>query len=202
MNDNSSLINNHYITISQNSFEQITEAKNDSTYQKLENYDNTFLTGFLYYHENLSLINDDLIETIRKYFSEKKEENNLKTINTVINTQTLFCSEIKMEYISNNQPLQEENFELKKLNEILEKEVNLLKSLILINNLNLNSENNMCKHNLNNINIINILVNHSNYFVDICDKQNIDSLVNNDIEYKKQETLHTLMIKINVRLIL
>jgi hypothetical protein len=45
-----------------------------------------------------------------------------------------------------------ENLELKKTNEILEREINLLKSLILINNLNLNTNDfKPCKYNIKNL---------------------------------------------------
>ncbi len=46
-----------------------------------------------------------------------------------------------------------ENFELKKLNEILEREINLLKSLLLINNLNLNTTDSKTRNKSFNLSI-------------------------------------------------
>ena len=52
---------------------------------------------------------------------------------------SLECSKLKIDTNSILDNFMKDNSELKKLNEILEREVNLLKSLLLVNNLNLNT---------------------------------------------------------------
>jgi len=86
--------------------------------------------------------------------------------------------------------LKDDNIELGKLNEILEREINLLKSLILINNLN--STNNMERENDQR------QYYNKNYFIEMCNDNNLQELVKEDGLFKKHKTLHTLMIKIKV----
>ena len=47
--------------------------------------------------------------------------------------------QVKINSLTTSENFIKQNSELKKLNDILEREINLLKSLILINNLNLNT---------------------------------------------------------------
>ena len=86
--------------------------------------------------------------------------------------------------------LKEENSELGQLNEILEREINLLKSLILINNLDTaNSSEKDNEHRL---------FYNNNYFIEMCNDNNLQELVKDEGSFKKHKTLHTLMVKIKV----
>ncbi len=96
-----------------------------------------------------------------------------------------------MESKENYEKLKEENSELGNLNEILEREINLLKSLILINNLN--STNNNERDNDQR------QYYKKNYFIEMCNGNNLQELVQDDVLFKKHKTLHTLMIKIKVK---
>jgi hypothetical protein len=94
--------------------------------------------------------------------------------------------------ILNNQNtnLKEENSDLGQLNEILEREINLLKSLILINNLDTAN----CSEKENEQR----LFYNNNYFIEMCNDNNLQELVKDESSFKKHKTLHTLMIKIKV----
>lgn len=88
--------------------------------------------------------------------------------------------------VTNNQAFSTENKKLKKKNQTLEKEVNLLKSLILINNLNLNSfENNKANYK-------------SDFFIAMCKQEKIDKIVNSGELYRNNTVYNNLttMVKI------
>jgi len=86
-----------------------------------------------------------------------------------------------------NQETQLQNKKLKRINLVLEKEVNLLKSLILINNLNLTSfeshDNSLYK---------------GNHFVDMCNQEKINMVVDDNKMFKITSVLHSLISKIKV----
>ena len=104
---------------------------------------------------------------------------------------TLFTSSFdNSAYIGNETQWEAKYSELGKLNEILEREINLLKSLILINNLNStnNERENDQRQNYN-----------KNYFIEMCNDNNLQELGKDDGLFKKHKTLHTLMMKIKVK---
>jgi hypothetical protein len=149
-----------------------------------------FLKGLEFYHKYINKIDSSTISTIKESLilnDESSSYNNSQDDTTVKLHEAIFeishSQEIyfpsSKEYID----LSKDNSELKRLNEVLEREVNLLKSLILINNLNLKSHDTLSKRN---------------YFVDMCNEDNVREIIQNDKLYQKQETLHTLIIKINV----
>lgn len=117
----------------------------------------------------------------------------LKQIENVIDLNFILSDEKKTEENKKNlENLKEENFELGKLNEILEREINLLKSLILINNLNSTNNNERENDQRQYYN--------KNYVIEMCNDNNLQELVQDDGLFKKHKTLHTLMIKIKVLL--
>lgn len=122
-----------------------------------------------------------------------EKANKLNKIENVIAIDFLLNEENnKLEESKKNfQNLKEENFELGKLNEILEREINLLKSLLLINNLN-NTNTNTDRDDQRQYY-------NKNYFIDMCNDNNLQELVQDDVLFKKHKTLHTLMIKIKVK---
>ena len=87
------------------------------------------------------------------------------------------------------------NSELKKLNDILEREINLLKSLILINNLNLNTTESKSRKNF----YIFHLVYNENYIVEMSSENNLKQVINDDRLFKTQEIFHIMQLKINVK---
>jgi len=95
-----------------------------------------------------------------------------------------------------NQETQQENKNLKIVNQVLEKEVSLLKSLILINNLNLTSFESHDHSSYNNNSIY-----KNNYFVDMCNQEKINKIVDDDQMHKITSVLHSLIIKIKVCLV-
>ena len=129
----------------------------------VKNFKNDELVGFIkgleYYHDNKDTITLESIETLKK--------------NLINNIPEIDQFQINSEEIAR----------LTKLNEVLEREVNLLKSLILINNLNLNIPDMIRKNN----------------FMNMCNEENVKQIIKDEKEYNKQETLHTLIIKINVK---
>jgi hypothetical protein len=127
-----------------------------------------FIKGIEYYHSNKETINIESIETLKNKSTDRNNSFEIFSHEIFIKSET--C-------VYNN-----EIMELRKLNEILEREVNLLKSLILINNLNLNIPDMLSK----------------NYFINMCNEDNVKQIIKDEKEYNKQETLQTLIIKINV----
>ena len=125
-----------------------------------------FIKGMKYFQKNILYLNEESVENI----IEKLK------INYKLEITSLEMSIEGNQYIN-------ETLELKKLNEVLEREVNLLKSLILINNLNLSNPDLLC---------------NKNYFINMCDDDNVKEIINNERLFNKQDTLHTLIIKINV----
>lgn len=112
-------------------------------------------------------------------------------IENIIDLNFILTNENKIEENKKNlENLKEDNVDLGKLNEILEREINLLKSLILINNLN--STNNSEKENDQRQN------SNKNYSLEMCNDNNLQELVQDDGLFKKHKTLHILMIKIKV----
>ena len=114
-------------------------------------------------------------------------------IENVIELNFILSDEIKIEENKINlENLKEENSELGKLNEILEREINLLKSLILINNLN-STNNNERENNQRQYY-------NKNYFIEMCNNNNLQELVQDEGLFRKHKTLHMLMIKIKVKI--
>jgi len=118
----------------------------------------------------------------------------LKKIENVIDLNFILSDGNKNEENKKNleklKEVKEENLELGKLNEILEREINLLKSLILINNLNSTNNNERENDQRQYYN--------KNYFIEMCNDNNLQELVQDDGLFKKHKTLHMLMIKIKV----
>ena len=113
-------------------------------------------------------------------------------IENVIELNFILSDESKIEENKINlENLKEENSELGKLNEILEREINLLKSLILINNLN-STNNNERENNQRQYY-------NKNYFIEMCNNNNLQELVKDEGLFRKHKTLHMLMIKIKVK---
>jgi len=113
-------------------------------------------------------------------------------IENVIELNFILSDESKKEENKINlENLKEENSELGKLNEILEREINLLKSLILINNLN-STNNNERENNQRQYY-------NKNYFIEMCNNNNLQELVQDEGLFRKHKTLHMLMIKIKVK---
>lgn len=118
-----------------------------------------------------------------------------KQIENVIDINLIFSNESKsQENKKNIENLKEENSQLGKLNEILEREINLLKSLILINNLNSTNNNERDYDQRQYYN--------KNYFIEMCNDNNLQELVQDDGLFRKHKTLHMLMIKIKVKLLI
>jgi hypothetical protein len=106
-----------------------------------------------------------------------------------VKLEFLACSEVldinkNYVHLEEYENIKKEHFELIKLNEILEREMNLLKSLILINNLNLNSSDSKALF-------------HDNYFLEMCDEGNLQQIIKDDKKFEKQENLNVLTLKIN-----
>lgn len=92
-----------------------------------------------------------------------------------------------IEYVSSlNDELYSTKEILDKQIEFLQKEVNLLKSLNLINNLNINTED-------DNSNFL-----KSNYFINITKEENLSTIISNNTLFNNYETLHQTLIKIKV----
>lgn len=71
--------------------------------------------------------------------------------------------------------------------------------MILINNLNLSSIDYDYDSKSGKLYIYEVnFLNEKNYFVDMCSSEKINNLVSNETEYKNQQVLHTLIIKIHV----
>jgi hypothetical protein len=140
----------------------------------VKNFKNDELVGFIkgleYYHFNKETFNLEFIEILKNKLNDN-------ILPFEIATDELFIKSDTSVHIS-------EKEELIKLNQVLEREVNLLKSLILINNLNLNIPDMLSK----------------NYFINMCNEDNVKQIIKDEKEYNKQETLHTLIIKINVNM--
>jgi hypothetical protein len=144
-----------------------------------------FLKGLEFYHKYINQVDFATIQSIKEsliissFDSQEVQTETSERENEIANP-------INLQLLSPNEyiDLVKDNNELKNLNEILEREVNLLKSLILINNLNLNSKDIFSK---------------SNYFIDMCNEENVKEVIHDDKLFNKQKTLHTLIIKINVR---
>jgi hypothetical protein len=171
--------NKHYSEKKFHSLEKITQKTNiidkEDNMKKFENEIKIKLKI-----ENIQYIIENVIE-INLLKSDDKEIikcniENLQEKNNSLNNQ--------------NANLKEENSDLSKLNEILEREINLLKSLILINNLD--TANSTEKDDEQR------LFYNNNYFIEMCNDNNLQELVKDEGSFKKHKTLHTLMIKIKV----
>jgi hypothetical protein len=106
-------------------------------------------------NEPIGDIDEQLVDIyVEEKFEEKEDTDNQDNTNKINNFENIFIIESTIQICIQNQinnkindnpstiifeNFVKENNELKRLNEILEREINLLKSLILINNLNLNT---------------------------------------------------------------
>lgn len=149
------------------------EPNNNSDYLSI--YENTEKKLKNIYAENINTKNIFALKIIDKEIDFN-----------ILNSDDNLIEEKKIQF----ENLTEENSELGKLNEILEREINLLKSLILINNLNStnNERENDQRQNYN-----------KNYFIEMCNDNNLQELGKDDGLFKKHKTLHTLMMKIKVK---